>query len=293
MPRFARNDDIVEKQLLENLKLGKLHHALLFSGNKGIGKASFIKNLAEIIVDNPTNISFENNPDILLIERDEDKKDITVDLIRKIIDFTNLTSAFSNKRVVIIDAIDEMNKNSSNALLKILEEPGKNIFFLLINHNSSRIVPTIKSRCRIIKLSPPKFEDFSRALKLLEPNINLEEIKDLFVISSESIGLALEFYKQSGLDLYADFEAIIADDDKIKVSDFLNKISDKNFSWIVLEQVINLYLITKIKELSRSNASLSHIFTVSDQINKLLSEVKNLNSDKKHSVINIINLLKL
>lgn len=283
----------IEKQLLENLKLGKLHHALLFSGNKGIGKASFIKNLAEIIVDNPTNISFENNPDILLIERDEDKKDITVDLIRKIIDFTNLTSAFSNKRVVIIDAIDEMNKNSSNALLKILEEPGKNIFFLLINHNSSRIVPTIKSRCRIIKLSPPKFEDFSRALKLLEPNINLEEIKDLFVISSESIGLALEFYKQSGLDLYADFEAIIADDDKIKVSDFLNKISDKNFSWIVLEQVINLYLITKIKELSRSNASLSHIFTVSDQINKLLSEVKNLNSDKKHSVINIINLLKL
>ena len=282
----------IEKQLLENLKLGRLHHALLFCGNKGIGKASFIKNLAEIIVGNSTNISFDNNPDILLIKRDEVKKDITVDLIRKIIDFTNLTSAFSNKRVVIIDSIDEMNKNSSNALLKILEEPSENIFFLLINHNSSRAIPTIKSRCQIIKLSQPKFEDFSSALKLLEPKVNSNEIKDLFVISSGSIGLALEFYKHDGLSLYADFNSILANEDEIKISDFLGKISDKNFSWIVAEQVINLYLITKIKELTKNKINLNLIFTISDQVNKLFSEVRNLNSDKKHSIINIINILK-
>lgn len=283
---------IIEKQLLENLRSGKLHHALLFSGNKGIGKSTFAKYLAKIIVANSTNISLENNPDILLIERDESKKDITIDLIRKITDFTNLTSAFSAKRTVIIDAIDEMNKNASNALLKILEEPNENIFFLLINHNSNKAIPTIKSRCRIIKLGTPEFKDFMSALKLIEPNILLEEIKDLFVISSGSIGLALEFYKNNGLELYAEFEAILINDNEVKIVDFLNKISDKNLSWIVLEQVINLYLITRVKKSSKNNFDLNLSFITIDQVNKLLLEVRNLNSDKKHSIINIINLLK-
>ena len=283
---------IIEKQLLENFRSGRIHHALLFCGNKGIGKSNFAKNLAKIIVGNSTVISFKNNPDILLIERDEAKRDITVDLIRKITDFTNLTSAFSSKRVIIIDAIDEMNKNSSNALLKILEEPNENIFFLLINHNSNKAIPTIKSRCRIIKIKPPKFEDFVSALKSLESSIGIEEIKDLFVISSGSIGLALEFYKYKGLEIYSEFEAIVTNDNEIKIIDFLGKISDKNLSWIVPEQVINLYLITKTKELVRNNSNLNSIFAITDQINKLLLEVKNLNSDKKHSIINIINLLK-
>ena len=283
---------IIEKQLLENFRSGRLHHALLFCGNKGIGKSNFTKNLAKIIVGNSTSISFENNPDILLIERDETKRDIAVDLIRKITDFTNLTSAFSSKRIIIIDAIDEMNKNASNALLKILEEPNENIFFLLINHNSNKTIPTIKSRCRIIKIKPPKFEDFVSALKSLEPTITLEEIKDLFVISSGSIGLALEFYKYKGLEIYSEFESVITNDNEIKIIDFLGKISDKNLSWIVPEQVINLYLITKTKELTKNNSNLNSIFAITDQINKLLLEVKNLNSDKKHSIINIINLLK-
>jgi DNA polymerase-3 subunit delta' len=96
----------------------KLHHAILLHGKKGIGKASFAAELAKEILGKSALY-----PDLLLIEKEAEKKEITVDKIRKIADFSNQTSAISADKFILIDSACELNKSASNALLKILEEP--------------------------------------------------------------------------------------------------------------------------------------------------------------------------
>ena len=97
----------------------------------------------------PSNFS---SPNFFLVRPKEDKKNIEIDQIRELIGFCNKSSFNDKPRFVIIDDIEYLNLNSSNALLKILEEPNNGIYFILIN-NSSKILSTIKSRCLTFNIS--------------------------------------------------------------------------------------------------------------------------------------------
>ena len=100
---------------------------------------------------NPDNKSFKlilnkSNPNFISIDIDEDKKSIDINQIRNLILTLNKSSFNTKPRFVLIDNIELLNINSVNALLKILEEPNDNIYFILINNNK-KILPTLKSRC--------------------------------------------------------------------------------------------------------------------------------------------------
>jgi len=151
---------------LVNLSLREsLPNKLIFSGNKGIGKSTFAFHLInylfsqdeegsynlddnEIDVNNKSYKLVSNNahPNLLLIDS-TDKKFIEISKIREILNFSSKTSFSNKKKIVLINNVEKMNINASNSLLKILEEPSTNLFFILIHSSHKKLIGTINSRC--------------------------------------------------------------------------------------------------------------------------------------------------
>ena len=160
-------------------RAGKLPHALLLAGPRGIGKATLAFHLAYHLLKYPAHgeappgfdppdrasplfrqIAMEAHPAILHLTRPLNEKTksfktvLTVDEIRRVNRFLSMTSHDGGYRVVIVDPADDMNTNAANALLKNLEEPPARTVFVLIVHSPGSLLPTIRSRCQTIRLSP-------------------------------------------------------------------------------------------------------------------------------------------
>ncbi|MBL6934732.1 MAG: DNA polymerase III subunit delta' [Alphaproteobacteria bacterium] len=150
--------------------------------------------------------------DLLTVTRSIDPKskklrgEIVVDDVRGIGGFLHMTAAEGGFRVVVIDAGDEMNRNAANALLKSLEEPPANTVILLVSHTPGRLLPTIRSRCRELRLAPLGEADFAavltRVTALVEPGLEQPERDELFRLSGGSPGKALRLADEGGLELY-------------------------------------------------------------------------------------------
>lgn len=174
-----------EASFLSALRSGRLHHAWLIEGPSGIGKARFAERIAAYLLGarGPSSAPFDapaddpvmrvilggSHPDMNVQKRELNDKgklaqDITVDQIRQVSHFFSMKPAMGGWRVGIVDSIDEANRNSSNALLKTLEEPPPQSILLLINHRTRPILPTIRSRCRVVQLSALSDEDCQKAL---------------------------------------------------------------------------------------------------------------------------------
>ena len=157
---MSENELIGHNSYLENFvslyKYDKLPSKILISGKKGIGKSLLINNfLLKIFNSNNDQELITNmtHPNILNIKKTNDKKNIEIDQIREVVKFTN-QSSFNNKaRFIIIDDAEFLNINSSNALLKNLEEPNENVFFILIFNSDMSLLDTIKSRCIEFKIN--------------------------------------------------------------------------------------------------------------------------------------------
>ena len=170
----------------------KLPNKILLSGEKGIGKSTLAYHIINYILSideefsydfkkfsiNPNNKSFrliqnKSNPNFISIDIIEDRKSIDINQIRNLILNLNKSSFNDKPRFVLIDNIDLLNINSVNALLKILEEPNDNIYFILINNNK-KILPTLKSRCLNYKIHLTFKESSDITNKILGENfINL------------------------------------------------------------------------------------------------------------------------
>ena len=157
----------------------KLPHALLLGGPQGIGKATLAFHLAYHLLKNPNpsvapetlstpdtasplfrQVAMGAHPGVLHLTRPLNEKTkafktvLTVDEIRKVNRFLSMTSHDGSYRVVIVDPADDMNTNAANALLKNLEEPPAKTLFILITHSPGSLLPTIRSRCQMVRLSP-------------------------------------------------------------------------------------------------------------------------------------------
>ncbi|HWK33029.1 MAG TPA: DNA polymerase III subunit delta', partial [Hyphomicrobium sp.] len=187
----------VEATLAGALASGRVHHAWLLSGPRGIGKATLAYRfaraaLAEPAERDPSGASLSiapettaarqvralSHPGLLLIRRPYDVKakrfatSIPVDEVRRLRSFLSHRAAGDGWRVVIVDEANELNVNAANALLKSLEEPPERTVFLLVSSAPGQLVPTIRSRCRALALSPLGAKDLhaatAQALKAAE-----------------------------------------------------------------------------------------------------------------------------
>lgn len=217
--------DEAARSFHDSLSSGRLHHAWLITGAVGIGKALFsdkaaLRVLAEgygrcveapgldVPDDHPAAKLVEagSHPDLMRLERlakdsgTELARSITVDQVRGLQRLFSTTASMSPWRVVVIDAIDDLERPAANALLKNLEEPPPKSLFLLVSHASERLLPTIRSRCRQLRLSPLDDTAMTSALRSVLPDAGAEEIGVLRAIGAGSPGKAINF---RGLDIDA------------------------------------------------------------------------------------------
>ncbi len=145
--------EMIYNNLVNLYDKNSLPTKILLSGYKGIGKSLLVKKLLKYIYkDNTPNLIDKNShPNIFFISKKEEKKNIEISQIREMIQFQNQSSFNNLSKIIVIDDLEYLNLNSSNALLKSLEEPNNNIF-ILINNIKGKLLETIKSRCIEFKL---------------------------------------------------------------------------------------------------------------------------------------------
>lgn len=213
---------------------GRLHHAWLITGPPGIGKATLAWRIARFLLtdapqddggmfgdalpapstletdmNSPLNrrLSALSDPSLYLLRRPLDVKRgklktvITVDEVRGLKKFFAFSQSDGGRRVVIVDSADDMLGPAANALLKLLEEPPARTVFLLISHMPSRLLPTIRSRCRTLSCGPLDPEDIDQALAVTLPELDDDARLALAAQASGSVGAALRMYAQDGLAL--------------------------------------------------------------------------------------------
>ncbi|MCB2128013.1 MAG: DNA polymerase III subunit delta' [Rhodobacteraceae bacterium] len=224
-----------EREFLDAYASGHLHHAWLITGPLGIGKATLAWRLARFLLAQPAGDgggglfgdappmpeTLDISPDHPVARRlqagsegrlfalrrawDEEKKRlktvITVDEVRRLRTFLQLSSADGGRRAVIVDPADEMNTAAANALLKMLEEPPSGVTFLIVGHQPARLLPTIRSRCRELRLGTLGPDDLARAIAATGAGV-ADDGAALAELAGGSVGEAIRLINLDGIELY-------------------------------------------------------------------------------------------
>lgn len=238
-PRLIGQDS-AEQDFLTAYTSDRLHHGWMLTGPRGVGKATLAWRIARFLLATPpatddglfgappapTTLDIDPDhpvahrmaagaePGLAPITRSANEKtgkvrnDIVVDDIRKLNRFFGLSATDGGRRVVIVDAADDMNTSAANALLKMLEEPPARTTLLLIAHQPSRLLPTIRSRCRTLRLAPLSPADMTAALA--QAGTVVPDHPDrLAALASGSVGDALRLLNLDGLRIYSELIAIL------------------------------------------------------------------------------------
>lgn len=220
-----------EAAFLDAYASGRLHHGWLLTGPRGVGKATLAWRIARFLLatpeddggmfapELPTNLDIApshpvarrvaagSEPGLFVLRRGPTEKgdalarDITVGEVRRMKSFFTLSATDGGRRVAIVDAADELNTSAANALLKLLEEPPSGVTMLLVAHQPARLLPTIRSRCRVLPLAPLAPGDMADALAAAGAGV--ADPQAMAELAGGSVGEAIRIATLDGLSLYA------------------------------------------------------------------------------------------
>lgn len=339
-----RNNRLIGHQQAEQTMLaaqqgGRLHHAWLLTGPRGIGKATLAWRFArfllagqdqgglfgggpeslDVAADAPGRhlIDARSHPDLFHLRRSLNRDtgriraEIAVDDVRGLGDFMHMTPAMGKWRVAIVDSADEMNRNSANAVLKVLEEPPPNAVLLILSHAPGRLLPTIRSRCRRLALRPLGEETVVRLLGDYAPETKDEERRALARLAEGSIGRALELAGAGSLDLYREMVEVLAtlpDLDMPRLHGFAERFAKRgeeaNADWRALNYLFDGWLKGLMRQAALTTeaapvvpmesglrarllaaASLERWMAASEHVAMLFSRADAVNLDRKQTVM--------
>ncbi|WP_126976960.1 DNA polymerase III subunit delta' [Frigidibacter oleivorans] len=233
--------EAAEAAFLDAHATGRLHHGWMLTGPRGVGKATLAWRIARFLLATPEaepdglfgappppatldvppdhpvarRMAAMAEPGLFLLRRGLDdrgslRQQITVDEVRRMKSFFTLSAADGGRRVAIVDAADEMNVSAANALLKLLEEPPARTTLILIAHQPSRLLPTIRSRVRDLRLPPLPPAALAAALDQAGTPAPPEAAAAVAELAAGSVGAAVRLLALDGLALYAEIVALFS-----------------------------------------------------------------------------------
>ena len=283
----------------------KMPTKILLSGKKGLGKSTLAYHIINYILStnekfeydsrkfiiNKDNRSFKllqnkTHPNFYLVDLLSDKKNIDVVQIREMISYTNKSTFNNMGRFILIDNIENLNKNSVNALLKIIEEPNESVFFILINNSEKYILPTLKSRCITFKISLTFDDSMLISNQILNENIfNLvnHDLINYYNTPGEVINL-INFSRDKKINLknytLVSFLNLLIDNGYYKKNKFVKTL---------LINFIELFFLKEYKLSKSKNSLLSFYYMFIDKIHnteKFNLDEESLFSEFKSKLLN-------
>ena len=218
-----------QADFLAALNGGRMPHAWLLTGPKGVGKASFAYLAARLVLsggsatamspalesDDAHLVEEGAHPDLFVLKRDYNPKtqkfrgDIPAEAARDLRQSFNLSAGRGGWRVAIIDSIDELNRYGVNALLKLIEEPPEKCLFLIICHNPGRLLDTIRSRCRMLSFNALDESDLQSIVHGRLEGSDPNEVAASAFLAQGSAGYALMLSEEGGFDLYREMIGVL------------------------------------------------------------------------------------
>jgi len=238
-PRLFDQDE-AEAVLLRAAQSGRLPHAWLLTGPRGVGKATLAYRFARYLLAGPDEeeglfgtpppptslavspdhpmfrrVASGGHPDLLTLERVINDKtgkmrsEIVIEDVRDATQRLRLSPAEGGWRILVVDSADELNRNAANALLKLLEEPAPRSLILMVSHAPGALLATIRSRCCHLALSPLPAPTVERLLGEALPDLGESEVVQLAHLAEGSIGRALALAEAGGLELYRELIGLL------------------------------------------------------------------------------------
>ncbi len=232
--RHVLGQERAKAQFYQSVQSGRLGHGWLFSGARGVGKMSLALLIARAILsdrppvcDDDLEATFASedghlvtqqvHPDLRVVTLSEEegaKKSIDVDQIRELKQFFTKSAGRSRWRVAIIDAIDDMTRQAVNALLKLLEEPPAYCLLLIVNHNSGRVIDTVRSRCQKLNFTAPAADITTDILSHILPHSDPQTRAAAAYLANGSVGRSIDMINAGGLAGFENMMRILAENDQ-------------------------------------------------------------------------------
>ncbi|MEQ9518718.1 MAG: DNA polymerase III subunit delta' [Parvibaculum sp.] len=333
-----------ERLFFDAFMANRLHHAWLITGPKGIGKATLSYRIAKFLLTFPDaeaaaalgmdglaidnsmpavrQVIAQGHPNLLALRRPVDEKTkkaktvIPVDEVRKTTSFFGKSAGAGGWRICLVDSADEMNANSANALLKVLEEPPARSLFLLVSHQPGRLLPTIRSRCRVLPLTA--LDDAAMEHVLADNGITLPpaDLAAVETLAEGSAGRALLLAGGEGLNLYREMVKLLCQMPRMDVV-ALHTLADKGAKrgegdqFAVLVELLRDWIARAVRVGAGSapspdivpgegqammrltgGGSLDRWVEVWEKIGELAGRADALNMDRKLVILNMFSILE-
>ncbi|MBK18905.1 MAG: DNA polymerase III subunit delta' [Rhodospirillaceae bacterium] len=341
--------DHAEEKFMSIWNSERIPHGWLLTGPRGIGKATLAFRIARFVLSNGGDqaaspglfgesidvslsldpespvfrrISSGGHADLMTLERTINpdtnrlRSTIAVEEVRAAGDFLRLTASEGGWRVVIIDSVNELNTNSANALLKILEEPPDRALLLLVSHAPGRLLPTIRSRCCQMPLTPLSEADVLQMARTYNSELSESDLEVLCKLSDGSPGRALSLAEDGGLELYKELVSLIASLPNTETAE-LHKFGDKlarrgaEDKFRIVAELL-AWWVSRLARLGARGtpipnivpeeqgcaarllgaAGVDRLLEVWEKVNVLADQTDRLNLDRKQILLNMFHALK-